>query len=207
MSAPPKTVLHATAEEEARIRAAVRAADALQGAGGERRLARIEDAAALARFFSDPAVSDPIYDLPRPFTEENVRAWIAERLARHERGENVLSLVLGDAGEIFSYADIAVWPDRASGELAGAVRADRQNSGQGSANMRLMFDWMFEGLGLRLICLTAALDNIRSQKGIDAAGFTRMGGRDVTKPDGSLRQSVYWEMTRDEWRAKWKSAS
>ncbi|NWG54972.1 MAG: GNAT family N-acetyltransferase [Hydrogenophilaceae bacterium] len=206
MSAPPKTVLHASAEEEAAIRAAVRAAADMASPTGERRLARLEDAAAAAAFFADEAVSGPIYDLPRPFTEENVRAWIAGRIAKHEAGEGILTFVY-DGDEIVSYADVAVWPQHASGELAGAVRADRQNSGQGSANMRAMFEWMFEGLGLRLICLTAALDNIRSQRGIDAAGFTRMGGRDVVRPDGTVRQSVYWEMTREAWRAKWKSAS
>jgi len=206
VSAPPKTLLTASAEEEASIRAAVRAAADMSSPTGERRLARVEDAAAAARFFADEAVSGPIYDLPRPFTEENVRAWIEARIAKHQAGEGILTFV-HDGDEIVSYADVAIWPQHASGELAGAVRADRQNSGQGSANMRGMFDWMFEELGLRLICLTAALDNIRSQRGIDAAGFTRMGGRDVVRADGSIRQSVYWEMTRDEWRAKWGSAA
>ncbi|MBI1187415.1 MAG: GNAT family N-acetyltransferase [Alphaproteobacteria bacterium] len=206
MSAPPKTLLHATPEEEAAIRAAVRASANMASPTGERRLARTEDAAAAAAFFADDAASGPIYDLPRPFTQANVRAWIEGRLERHAAGEAVLTFVY-DGDEIVSYADVAIWPQHASGELAGAVRADRQNSGQGSANMRDMFDWMFEDLGLRLICLTAALDNIRSQRGIDAAGFTRMGGRDVVRADGSIRQSVYWEMTRDQWRARWKSAS
>ena len=207
MSAPPNTVLHADSEEAAAIRAAVRASAPGVGRSGTRRAAAIEDAAALARFFSDPAVSDPIYDLPRPFTDENVRAWIAVRIARRARGEGSLSLVLDDSGEIVSYADVTVWPAHASGELAGAVRADLQNSGQGSANMRQMFHWMFEDLGLRLICLTAALDNVRSARGIEAAGFTRMGERIAVRADGTTRPSLYWEMTRDEWRARWAHAS
>jgi RimJ/RimL family protein N-acetyltransferase len=202
MSAPPKTVLHATADEAAAIRAAVREARGLELLGGARRLARAHDFAALARFLSDPAVSDPIYDLPRPFTEANVRAWIEEREARHARGEGALLFVFDGEGSIVSYADVAVWPERASGELAGAVRADRQNSGQGGANMRTMFAWMFEGLGVRLICLTAAMDNVRSARGIEAAGFRRMGERDCACADGSVRPSLYWEMTRDEWRAR-----
>lgn len=202
MSAPPKTVLTASAEEEAAIRDAVRSAGNFAALGDARRPARVEDAAAAAVFFSDEAVSGPIYDLPRPFTEANVAAWIAGRVARRERGEALTTFVFDDDGAIVSYADVTVWPERASGELGGAMRADRQNSGQGGANMRLMFGWMFETLGLRLICLTAALDNIRSQRGIDAAGFTRMGERTVTRPDGTTRGSVYWEMTRDAWRAR-----
>jgi RimJ/RimL family protein N-acetyltransferase len=49
------------------------------------------------------------------------------------------------------------------------------------------------------MCLTAALDNIRSQKAIDAAGFRRMGEREVTGPDGATRASVYWELSREAW--------
>jgi RimJ/RimL family protein N-acetyltransferase len=131
-----------------------------------------------------------------------VADWIRERLARHERGENILSIVLGEEGEVMSYSDVTVWPTRSSGELAGAVRGDRQNSGRGSANVLATFDWMFETLGLRLICLTAALDNVRSQKLIDNAGFVRMGERDGVRPDGTVRRSVYWEMTREQWRAR-----
>lgn len=199
MSAPPKTVLTVTAEEEAAIRAAVREA---RGMDPSRRIATVADAAALAEFFSDPRVSDPIYSLPRPFTAEIVGAWIAERLAKHERGECILALTCDPAGLVVGYTDIDIWPDRASGELGGAVRADRQNSGQGGVGMERTFDWMFETLGVRLICLTAALDNPRSQKIIDAAGFVRMGGRDGLRPDGTTRASVYWEMTRDQWRAR-----
>ena len=74
--------------------------------------------------------------------------------------------------------------------------------GRSGVGMAHTFGWIFETLGVRLMCLTAALDNVRSQKGIDATGFRRMGGRDVVRPDGSVRASVYWEMTREEWRLR-----
>jgi RimJ/RimL family protein N-acetyltransferase len=59
--------------------------------------------------------------------------------------------------------------------------------------------WMFEVLKVRLIGLTAALDNVRSAKAIDGAGFKRMGEVESLKPDGATRRSLYWELTRDEW--------
>jgi RimJ/RimL family protein N-acetyltransferase len=58
---------------------------------------------------------------------------------------------------------------------------------------------MFEALGLRLIGLTAALDNVRSAKAIDGAGFRRMGEVESTRPDGTVRRSLYWELRREEW--------
>ena len=202
MSAPPKTVLVVDAAEEAAIRAAVREARGLDTLGGRRRLVAPDDAAALRDFFDHPAISDWIYDLPKPFTRDNVRAWIVGRNTRAARGECVLSAIVDDAGEVISYADVTVWPDRSAAELAGAVRAERQNSGQGSASIVATVDWIYEQLGVRMMCLTAALDNVRSQKMIDNAGFIRMGQRDGVRPDGTTRASVYWEQTRDQWRAR-----
>lgn len=202
MSAPPKTVLTVFPEEEAAIRAAVREARGLDSLGGHRKLVTAGDAAALRDFFDHPSVSDWIYDLPKPFTLENVRAWIAARNAAHARGENVLSVILDDTGAVVSYSDVTVWPHRSAAELAGAMRADRQNSGQGSANVIATFDWIYESLGVRMMCLTAALDNVRSQRLIDNAGFIRMGERDGVRPDGTTRASIYWEQTREQWRAR-----
>ena len=195
MSAPPKTVLTATSEEEAAIREAVRAADGLLVAGPE----HVEGLLAL---LSDPRVSDPIYDLPRPFTRESIGAWVAENAALRREGRGILAVSLDADGQVAGYSRFAVWPERASGELAGARRADLQNSGGGRQGVAHSVAWMFESLGLRLIGLTAALDNVRSAKAIDGAGFRRMGEVDSVRPDGAIRRSLYWELTRDEWRLR-----
>ena len=199
MSAPPATVLTASPQEAAAIRAAVREPD-LAALGPGRVVARPEHAEALAELLADPAVSDPVYDLPRPITVANVAAWIAacerERLA----GEGLLTVNFDAEGRIAGYSHVAVWPGRASAELAGASRADLQGRGRGGAGAGATFDWIFETLGARLMCLTAALDNVRSQRLIDRAGFVRMGERDSVRPDGSVRRSVYWELDREAWR-------
>ena len=86
MSAPPKTVLTASPQEEAAIREAVRTVDPLT-LGEGRVIAGAQHAPGLTRLLEDPAVSGPIYDLPRPITEANVAIWIAEcaRLADPRR--------------------------------------------------------------------------------------------------------------------------
>lgn len=192
MSAPPKTVLTATPEEEARIIAAVRRAEGRIVAGPEH-------VDGLLKLLADPRVSDPIYDLPRPFTRENIAKWIADSEALRQQGRCMLAVNLDDAGEVSGYSRFSVWPERSSGELAGGRRADLQNTGGGRVGVAQSIAWMFEELGLRLICLTAALDNVRSAKSIDAAGFTRMGEVESVRPDGTTRRSIYWELTRDEW--------
>ena len=195
MSAPPKTVLTATPDEEASIRAAVRAAEGRVVAGPE----HIDGLTAL---LADPAVSGPIYDLPKPITRDSVAAWVAESEALRQAGRCILAVTLDEAGEVAGYSRFTIWPERASGELAGTRRADLQNSGQGARGVAQSIAWMFEGLGLRLIGLTAALDNVRSAKAIDAAGFRRMGEVESVKPDGTTRRSLYWELSRAEWELR-----
>lgn len=192
MSAPPKTVLTATPEEEARIIAAVRRAEGRVVAGPEH-------VDGLLKLLADPRVSDPIYDLPRPFTRESIARWVADSEALRQQGRCILAVTLDEAGGVAGYSRFSIWPDRSSGELAGARRADMQNTGGGKIGVAQSIAWMFEELGLRLICLTAALDNVRSAKSIDAAGFTRMGEVESVRPDGTTRRSIYWELSRDEW--------
>ena len=201
MSAPPKTVLAVCDDEAEAIRQAVRTVD-LAGLGEGRALADLHHVAGLVALLSDERVSGAIYDLPRPIHTESITRWVVESQAQTLAGEALLIVNLDLAGEIVGYSRITVWPEHSAAELAGAVRADRQNSGQGGAGMAHSFGWIFETLGVRLMCLTAALDNVRVQKGIDGAGFVRMGERDAVRPDGTVRRSIYWEMTRDDWRMR-----
>ena len=201
MSAPPKTVLRATPEEAAAIRASVRRAD-LGGLGPASVVAGSEHVVGLVELLSDPAVSGPIYDLPRPIDVDRIVAWVAEAARLQAIGEAVLVVSLDAAGVVSGYSRFTVWPDLSSAEIAGARRAEAQNAGSGKAGAARSFDWMFETLGVRLIGVTAALDNPRSARVIEAAGFMPMGERDSRRPDGSVRPSLYWEMTREAWRAR-----
>jgi len=198
MSDPPVTVIRAPPGEEADIRRRVREVDPTS-LGSDRVIAVPGHAASLARMLADPRVSDPIYDLPRPLTLQNVAAWIAESAELRERGEALLVLTMTAEGQATGYSRITVWPDRSSAELAGAIRAGLQNTGSGGAGAAHTMGWIFETLRVRLICLTAALDNVRSTRLIDRIGFRRMGERDGIRPDGTVRRSHYWELTRDEW--------
>jgi len=202
VSAPPKTVLEVSDEEAASIRMAVATADPkLLGLG--RSIARPSDAKDLAAFLSDPAVSDPIYDLPRPLTEANVRRWIVDGETEWRAGRRLLIVTRDETGQIVGYSGVTVWPERSAAELAGAIGASRQNEGQGGSGAIHLFGWIFETLGVRMMCLTAAPENVRSARLIEAAGFTPMGTRDAVRPDGSKRQSRYWEITRDQWMERW----
>lgn len=190
-------------EKAEAIRAAVRSADGVPPTGsGITRLAELSDAPALLDFFSDPAVHAPIYSIPRPLTEASVAEFIQQNRDEQARGEGLLSLSLDPSGKIAGYSDFQFWPQWGAGELAGALRSDRQGQGQGGRGILTTFDWMFDVLGLELICSTAALDNVRTARMLDGLGFTRMGEVESTRPDGTVRRSLVWEMTKAEWDAR-----
>lgn len=198
MSAPPKTVLEATTAEMEQIRQAVRTCRP-ETLGPGRVIARLDHAASALDLLSDPAVSDPIYDLPRPLTLQTVSDWIEESIRLRAAGEAVLFLTMAPDGMATGYSRITVWPERSSAELAGAIRAGLQSAGAGGSGAAHTIGWIFETLRVRLICLTAAIDNVRSTKLIDRMGFRRMGEREAIRPDGTTRRSHYWELSRDEW--------
>ncbi len=181
------------------IRAAVRKAEGITTVETNSRLATPDDAGVFHEFLSDPDISGPIYTLPRPLTLESVRAFIEDHLEQRERGEGLLFLNVDAAGAIGGYVDIIVWPQWAAGELGGAVGKQRQGQRHGIEGARLGFDWMFDVLGLELLCATAALDNFRTAKLLDGLGFKRKGEIVSVRPDGTERASLVWEVTRPEW--------
>lgn len=199
MSAPPKTRLYVTPEEAGAIRAAVIAADP-SGLGGDCTEASDSDVQALTHLLADPSLSNAIYDLTSPITLETVSAWIAGARAKRQRGEALLTVRRAADGTIYSYSYFTVWPKLGAAEIAGGFRAEHQGAGLGKTGARRSFAWMFEAFKVRLICVTAALDNVRSARVIEAAGFLPMGERQSRRADGSERRSRYWEMSIEQWR-------
>lgn len=206
MSAPPKTRLHVAEEEAIAIRDAVIVADP-SSLDADCTAASESDVQALTHLLADPSISTAIYDLPSPITPETVSAWVTDAQAKRRRGEALLTVRTATDGTIYSYSYFTIWPELAAAEIAGGFRVERQGEGLGKTGALRSFAWMFEALKVRLICVTAALDNMRSAKVIEAAGFTPMGERQAHRADGSVRRSLYWEMSIEQWRKLHLSAS
>ncbi|MEZ6002474.1 GNAT family N-acetyltransferase [Hyphomonas sp.] len=191
----PITRHPASPEQVERIRSAVRGAEMLN----DSRLAQPEDAEGLHALFAEPKVNAPIYSLPRPLNVENVRKFIEEHLAQRMRGEGLLFVRDAGDGRIMGYSDIQVWPEWAAGEIAGGLHPSLHSKGSGTQGAAQTFTWMFDVLHLDLICETASLENVITQRMLDGMGFHRKGQVTSTRPDGSTRESLVWEMTRPEW--------
>lgn len=198
----PITRREVSPERAAGIRDRVRRAERLGGGADASRLARPEDAAGLFALLSDPAVHAPIYTLPRPLTEANVAAFIQQHLDEREAGTGLLFVRVSGAGEVMGYSDVQVWPQWAAGELGGALHPSQHARGQGTRGAVASFDWMFQALDLDILCETASLQNIPTQRMLDGMGFARMGETESVRPDGTRRRSLVWEMTRWDWYAR-----
>lgn len=197
MAKIPLTRNPAAPEKSAAIRKAVSAVSFPPDAA--RRLAAGADAEAFLGLIADPRVSDPIYTLPKPPTLEAARAFIEQHIAERRRGEGLLILEFDNAGAVAGYHDIQVWPEWAACELGGAIRPDRQGGGSGTAGAAAAFGWLFDAIGVDLICETSALDNVRTQRLLERLGFRFVGVIESDLPGGGVRPSRYFELTRAQW--------
>ena len=195
----PVTRNFVSASRAEAIRTAVRTATSMATDNDVSRLAAPEDAELFYDFLKDPAVHAPIYSLPTDLSIGSVANFIQAFVNERAAGTGLLFLNFNAAGELGGYTDLTVWPEWAAGELGGAVHPDRQGQRRGIAGAKLAFSWMFDTLGLDVICETAALDNIRTARLLDTLGFERMGQTLSSYDDGRTRESLVWEVTRDAW--------
>jgi RimJ/RimL family protein N-acetyltransferase len=193
MTKIPLTRRQASADHAEAIRNAVRTAETMPCGA---RIATQADADALTALLIDPQISDPIYSLPKPLTRDAVSAFIDRHLQEHARGEGVLMVMDDGEKAAAGYYDIQFWPEWAACELGGAVRTNRQGAHTGMDGAVSAFDWLFDEIGVDLICETAARNNIRTAKLLDHIGFRYIGEIESELPNGGVRPSHYWEMTK-----------
>ncbi len=197
MAKLPLTRLAANKERQGRIRDAVSNTQSLAGMA---HVARERDIPALTALLCDPRVSQPIYTLPAQISGETVAEFIEKHLDERARGEGLLMVNTDDHDVATAYYDIQIWPEWAACELGGAISLQHQNTGRGGSSALAAFSWLFEAIGVDLICETAALDNVRTGKLLERIGFTYLGKIDSELPDGSLRPSRYWELNKADWQ-------
>ncbi len=193
----PLTRIAASEAKQSYIRSAVSITESLTEMA---HVAKESDIVALTTLLSDPEISQPIYTLPAQINHDTVAAFIGQHLDERERGEGLLMISTDENGLATAYYDIQVWPEWASCKLGGAISSKHQNTGRGGSGALEVFAWLFEIIGVDLICETAALDNIRTARLLDRIGFTYIGEIDSKLPGGGLRPSRYWELKKTDWQ-------
>jgi RimJ/RimL family protein N-acetyltransferase len=195
----PKTRIAAARAEAERLCAFVRGAEFMNGRIAGARVARREDAPALAALLSHESIGPRIYTMPNPINAETMTDFIETHLTERTRGEGILFASFNGAGEATAYFDVQVWPEWSVAKFGGAVKAERQGRGFGGACGLAAVEWCFDQLGVARICETTARDNDRSIRLLSRLGFIQMGEVISTRPDGATRPSIYWEMSREHW--------
>ncbi len=194
----PKTRSYVSGIEQARLRDFVRRAEWMNGRIAGARVARREDAAALAGLLAHESIGPRIYTMPNPINTETMTTFIEDHLAQRERGDGILFVSFNDVGEATAYFDVELWPQWSIAKFGGAVKAERQGRGFGGACGLAAVEWCFDQLGVARICETTARDNDRSIRLLSRLGFRQLGEVTSRRPDGTTRPSIYWEMERAE---------
>ena len=192
----PKTKLDVSEAEAAHIRAAVRNVRTIEGVIGVSRLAIPDDARFVLALLKDERVSAAVYTLPRPFSVDSITDWIKDHQRQAREGEGLLTLVEDASGQVISISDFQFWPQYSACEFGGVIAAHLQSKSYGTKGIRELCDWCFDVIGVRLLAMTSALDNVRSNKIFEGMGFTHMGEMDSVRSDGQVRRSNYWELLK-----------
>jgi RimJ/RimL family protein N-acetyltransferase len=202
MSEIPKTRTRVSEGEARRLRDVVRNAELMNGRIAGARVARRQDAAALAGLLSHDSIGPRIYTIPSPINAETMAAFIDDHLMQRARGDGILFASFNAAGEATAYFDVELWPQWSICKFGGAVKAERQGRGFGGACGLAAVEWCFDQLGVNRICETTARDNDRSIRLLSRLGFIQRGEVTSRRPDGSTRPSLYWELERADWDAR-----
>lgn len=195
----PKTRTVVCDEEAERLRNVVRNAELMNGRIAGARVARLEDAEALAGLLGHESIGPRIYTMPSPINADTMSAFIEDHLMQRARGEGILFASFNALGQATAYFDVELWPQWSICKFGGAVKAERQGRGFGGACGLAAVEWCFDQLGVNRICETTARDNDRSIRLLSRLGFAAMGEVISVKPDGGTRPSLYWEMARADW--------
>ncbi len=199
---PKKRVCVPDAEAD-RLRVFIRQAELMNGRIAGARLARKEDAAALAALLSHESIGPRIYTMPNPINEASMERFIEDHLMQRACGEGILFVSFNGQGEATAYFDVELWPRWSIAKFGGAVKAERQGRGFGGACGLAAVEWCFDKLGVARICETTARDNHRSIRLLSRLGFIQNGEVTAVKPDGATRLSLYWELEREAWNVAW----
>ncbi len=198
----PKTRTCVSNEEAERLRDFVRQAELMNGRIAGARIAKPEDAEALAGLLAHETIGPRIYTMPNPINATTMRPFIADHLMQRARGDGILFISFNGQGDCTAYFDVELWPQWSIAKFGGAVRAERQGRGFGGLCGLAAVEWCFDQLGVARICETTARDNDRSIRLLSRLGFIQHGEVISVRPDGTTRPSLYWELERDAWDAQ-----
>jgi RimJ/RimL family protein N-acetyltransferase len=157
----------------------------------------------LARAADDPAIWA---HMPADASGARFGAWFDAAMTAARTGEHAVWAVrtLGDDALVGSTRYLAIDPHHRRLEVGHTWYAPQVWGGKVNPACKLaLLRYAFETLAFNRVELKTDNRNLRSQAAIAKLGATREGvfRAHMVRPDGSLRDSVYFSIVRDEWPA------
>ncbi|MEW5873022.1 MAG: GNAT family protein [Chloroflexota bacterium] len=139
-------------------------------------------------------------------TEQDLRAWVLDILARQARGTDLPFAVidLESRRAIGATRYLNIQPEHRNLEIGGTWYATEfQGSGVNADAKYLLLRHAFESLGCLRVQFKTDSRNLRSQHAIRRLGAVQEGvlRKHMILPDGLVRDSIYYSIIDDEWPA------
>jgi len=155
---------------------------------------REEDVPAIVAACQDPELLRWLPRVPRPYTPENARAFLADR------PDGPYSFAIEEDGRLAGSIAMRVDEFNATGSLGYWCAPEARGRGVVTRALRLLCRYAFEELGLERLELVTDPDNAASQRVAEKVGFRREGvlRSHMRHPDGRRRDSVMFSLLPGE---------
>jgi RimJ/RimL family protein N-acetyltransferase len=156
---------------------------------------READVPAIHAACQDPEIQRWIPLIPRPYTLEDARAFVADEL-----GLGPYQYAIVEAGAVVGSIGMRVDELGARGHIGYWCAAEARGRGIVPRALRLLCRYGFDELGLGRLELIADPDNLPSQRVAEKVGFQREGvlRSHLLHPDGRRRDSVMFSLLPGE---------
>jgi RimJ/RimL family protein N-acetyltransferase len=156
---------------------------------------REDDAPAVYAECQDPEIQHWIPVIPRPYTEQDARAFVTGAL-----GSGPHQLAVEENGRLVGSIGMAVNEGARTGHIGYWCARHARGRGVTTHALRLLCRHAFEELALERLELITDPENFASQRVAERAGFKREGTlrSHLSHPDGRRRDSVMFSLLPGE---------
>ena len=149
------------------------------------------DVPAIARACADPEVARFIPHIPRPYTEDDARAYVKLTTDLQEDGTRLpFAIEEAETGELLGAIDVRLGDEGSIGYWIGPWA---RNRGVATRALTLLSQWAIDEGGVRRLLLMTHPENVASQRVAEKAGFRRIGAMNDHLPfqDGTTEAFVF----------------
>jgi RimJ/RimL family protein N-acetyltransferase len=174
----------------------------LEGDGVRLRPFDLDDVPRIVEACGDQRTHHWLGRMPSPYTEDDALRWLHGNQEQMATGRGV-TWAVADPSSGRMLASINLFDlDETEAEVGYWAHPDARGRGVMTEAVRVVTDWAFAELGLRIVRGAAAVENAASRRVFEANGF-RLGGEErlATTLDTGRADIAFYDVTAEEWAA------